>query len=149
MFNNINWQSYWTSIALITTVYYLAVFLIYFRKDFRQFLSLKVLATYKGLADSPSPITHTSGTLPEEKDKTEEHIVYACIDEIKALFDGLKRSKGVKQEIIYGLSQVLSKYPTLKDSGYRRTINHVIVLQCEHHCSIRLSTEEADHVWIG
>jgi hypothetical protein len=148
MFNNISWQSYWTSIALIAAVYYLAVFLIYFKASFKAFLSLKNWSVNRETEGFTSPV-QSDDSFPEEKDRAEEFIVYACIDEIKALYEQLKRSKGVKQEILYALQQVLNKYPTLKNSPYKRTINHVIVSQSEHICSIRLSAEDVDHVWIG
>jgi hypothetical protein len=149
MFNNISWQSYWTSIALMATIYYLVVFFIYFKADFIASFSLKGWPISSRETKGFTSPVESDGSFLEEKDRTEEFLVYACIDEIKALYEQLKSSKGVKQEIVYALQQVLNKYPTLKNSPYKRSINHVIVSQSEHICSIRLSSEDVDHVWIG
>ena len=148
MFNTISWHSYWKGLAIITAVYYVVVYLLYFRKDFALLFSRKALASSHANTSSDLPLIDS---LPsrEEQDRAEASMAYACIDEIKALFEQLKSSKGVRSEILYALQKLLAKYPALKSSGYQKSIVAVITSQCEHICAIRLNKEEVDHVWMG
>ena len=149
MLNNVSWESFWTVIALTVTTYYVAVFLIYFREDFQKFrLPKNWFISREGIGGAISS-PPSQGSILQEISRSEELIVYACLDEIKALFEQFKSSKGVRQEIIQALRQVLDKYATLKDSPYRRTIDHVVVFQAEQICSIHLSSGDMDQVWIG
>lgn len=149
MLNNISWQSFWISIALTTTVYYLTIFLIYFPGNFKIFWSQGSLFISKERTGSMQSYFPPEDAIPEERSRSEEIIVYACIDEVKALFEQFKCSKGVRQEIVKALQQVLNKYSTLKDSPFRPVIDHMVVFQADQICSIRLSNSDMDDVWIS
>jgi hypothetical protein len=161
MFNNISWQGYWTTIALLTAGYYLSIYLLYFRNDF------KVLSRGKATEDNKhsygfvglTPVSdevHADRPLSgnDEESQTldrnsEEAVVYACIDELDAFFNELKKGKCLKEEIISSLHSILNKYPSLKTSGYKASVTNVIIGQCEHICSIHLKADEVDRVWFG
>lgn len=149
MFSTISWQNYWQCLAITTAVYYIFVYLVYFREKVALFVSRKVRGDAIVTKDSLSGEINIDSDLPEEQDRAEAYMAYACIDEIKALFEQLKSSKGVKSEILYALQKLLAKYPALKTSGYHKSIITVIVSQCEHICAIRLNKEEVDHAWMG
>ncbi|MGN6402706.1 MAG: hypothetical protein ACTHMD_19770 [Flavisolibacter sp.] len=149
MFSTISWQSYWQGLAITTAVYYIVVYLVYFRRDVALFLSRKVRGDTIVTKDSPSDENNIDSDLPEEQDRAEAYMAYACIDEVKALFEQLKSSKGVKSEILYALQKLLAKYPALKTSAYQKSIATVIISQCEHICAIRLNKEEVGHAWMG
>lgn len=153
MFNTISWDSYWTAISLTTAVYYLFVYLVYFRKGFAQRLSFRSQSIH------PAPLKRDEGALtlfeqnsPEfvqpEKD-TEEHVVYACMDELNAFFENQKKSKSVKAEVMFALHTILQKYPSLKTSEYKDSLTNVLATQCEAICSIHLSADELKGVWFG
>jgi len=148
MFNGIGWQSYWVTLAILAAVYYLFIFLLYYRRDFKLFF-LKTTSIHAGESQTDN-LPEIAPEFPnEEQDRAEASIVYACLDEVKALFEELKKSKGVKAEILYALQPLLKKYPTLKTSAYKKSITTVILSQCEHICAIRLNKEEVDKVWLG
>lgn len=149
MFNTISWQSYWQCLAITTVLYYIVVYLVYFRRDVALFSSRKVSRDFTGTKDSPFSETNIDSDSPEQQDRAEAYMAYACIDEVKALFEQLKSSKGVKSEILYALQKLLAKYAALKTSGYQKSIATVIISQCEHICAIRLNKEEVDHAWMG
>ncbi|HWJ29135.1 MAG TPA: hypothetical protein VNS32_21515, partial [Flavisolibacter sp.] len=52
MLHTISWQGYWTTLALITVGYYLAIYLLYFRKDFGIISYRKLI---KAEEDTPLP----------------------------------------------------------------------------------------------
>jgi len=163
MFNNISWQGYWITIALLSAGYYLIVYLLYFRKDF----SIEWSKRSKSNDESPFlPTTPNSGISPSDavlqpslfdnseefqrpEPGTVEHAVYACMDEINAYLEEAKRSKCVKEEMQYALHSILRKYPAIAASEYKESVTNVIMNQCEFVCSVHLSADDVVRVWVG
>ncbi len=161
MFNHISWQGYWTSLALLLTAYYLAVYLLYFRNDFqllrgrrKSIPSLPLSAVSQSpLPENNPPSANTEKLTDENPDfqlpplESMEYIVYACIDELTAFFDASKSSKCNKPELLNGLQQLLGKYPQIKTSHYNASLTGIIKAQCEADCAIRLSAAELEGLW--
>lgn len=163
MFNNISWQGYWITIALLSAGYYLVVYLLYFRKDFL----IEWGKTSKSNGKSPlPPITHDMEPFPTDavqqpslfdnaeeflrpEPGTIEHTVYACMDEINAYLEEAKRSKCVKEAMLYALRSILQKYPAIAASEYKESVTSVIINQCEFVCAVHLSAEDVVRVWVG
>jgi hypothetical protein len=158
MFNNISWQGYWIFLALTTASYYLFVYLLYYRNDFgiswnrtRDNGSFKTEPSLQRAAnESKQPtIFGGLGQLETPGIQNEENIVHVCMDELTSFFEEAKRIKTIKGEMIYSLHRILKKYPTIKDSEYKESVNNVIVVQCENICSVHLSAEDMVQVWFG
>jgi hypothetical protein len=49
MINNISWQGYWMSIALLTGSYYLVILLLYYRNDFKYWLASSMVNVFHRL----------------------------------------------------------------------------------------------------
>lgn len=162
MFNNISWQGYWITIALLSAGYYLVIYLLYFRKNFK----IEWSKHSKSTVSSSSPAAPDAATPQQErtvqpalfesaddfhypKVETIEHTVYACMDEINAYMLEAKRSKCAKEELMYGLHGILRKYPTISASEYKESLTNVIVNQCEYLCSVHLSADDVVRVWLG
>ena len=137
MINNISWQSYWVTLALISTGYYLIIYLLYFRNDFKILFHRKPPEAIALVRPSPPP------------EESSARLIESCMDEINAFFEQARRNKCVKEELIYSLQVLLKKYPSLKNSEYKESLSNVIVAQCEHICSVHVSEDEAKHMWLG
>ncbi|HUC81922.1 MAG TPA: hypothetical protein VMR70_13460 [Flavisolibacter sp.] len=160
MLNNISWQGYWTTLALLSAGYYLVIYLLYYRSDFK--ITFPQKGQQKKSGDAFAAVINT-GNLPtqssriqEEADDfekppidSEEGIVYHLMDEVTAYFEEARKSRCVNEELLYAVQRILSKYPTLKGSKYQESINNVIVSEAEHLCSIHISSEEIAGVWLG
>lgn len=150
MFSSISWQEYWTSLTLITLAYYLAIYLLYFKKG-EQLSSQKQV-----FIPGSSPKEENQPTLfevenPYSKQRVkegEEYMIQAYMDELNAFFENQKRKKAIKGELMFGLNTILQKYPSLRNSDYRESLTNVIATQCEAICSIHLSAEELKGVWL-
>jgi hypothetical protein len=150
MFSSISWQEYWTSLTLITLGYYLAIYLLYFKKGIQ-------LSSQQQVFNSESSKEETQPTLfevndPDSKQRVkagEEHVIQACMDELNAFFENQKKTKAIKSELMFSLHTILQKYPSLRHSDYRESLTNVIATQCEAICSIHLSAEELKGVWLG
>jgi hypothetical protein len=163
MFQEISWQSYWTVIAVLSGVYYFVIYLLYFRKDF----AIKWSRNSKSNEESPfssftaggaasQPVTPEQSTLFHGSEEfqspakdTIESAVYTCMDEINAYLGEAKRSKCVKEEMLYALNAILRKYPAIAGSEYKESVTNVVVNQCEYHCSVHLSADDVVKVWVG
>src|SRR5687768_11549671 len=158
MVYNISWQGYWLTIALISAGYYLSIYLLYFRNDFKILIGRKTTKDSFQFRDKSSSLktaprqseSFKDSAEFEEPDKnSEEAIVYACIDELDAFFNESKNGKCIKEEMIFSLQSILKKYPSLKQSAYKASLTNVMVGQCEHICSIHLDADDLVRVWFG
>jgi hypothetical protein len=162
MFNNISWQGYWITIALLTAGYYLIVYLLYFRKDFSiewkkgttpkdetlfSSVTSESAATQPVTNEQPTLFDDSSDFQPPTKN-TIESTVYACMDEVNAYLEEAKRSKCVKEEMLFALNAILRKYPSVAASEYKESVTNVIVNQCEYNCSVHLSADEVVRMWV-
>ncbi|MBO9684484.1 MAG: hypothetical protein J7502_17760 [Flavisolibacter sp.] len=151
MFSSISWQEYWTSLTLITLAYYLVIYLLYFKKG-KQLSSQKQVFIPGGSPKEENQPTLFEVESPYSEQRTkegEEHMIQACMDELKAFFENQKSKKVVKTELMLGLYTILQKFPSLRHSDYRESLTNVIANQCEAICSIHLSAEELKGVWFG
>src|SRR5687768_4566017 len=157
MFNNISWQGYWLTIALISAGYYLSIYLLYFRSDFKILIGRKTTSDSFPIAGNSllekeaeqSEALNDSAEFEVPGKNSEEAIVYACIDELDAFFNESKKGKCNKEEMIFSLQSILKKYPSLKHSAYKASLTNVMVGQCEHICSIHLDADDLVRVWFG
>ena len=159
MLNNITWQGYWTILALLSAGYYLVIYFLYYRKDFKienpkRGASTKHATTSAAMASFMQ--AHNAAVPMNEQDVVDfgapdekaEQIVYACMDELNAFLEGVKSAKCAKPEFLYAVQKILSKFPDLKNSQFKDSISQVILSEAAHHCSIHLSEEDMVHVWL-
>lgn len=144
MFQTISWQTYWTTIMILSIGYYLFIYLLYFRKG--------LMNGFQNLS-AETPITATTKSFSDNKTDSEnidneERPAQSCLDEINAFFEAKKKSKTVKSELLYGLHALVQKYPSLKASSYRNTLSNIMVTQAENICSVHLSADEVKSVWL-
>lgn len=163
MFNNISWQGYWITLALIAAAYYLVVYLLYFRKDFsiewrkgfqRGFKSPFSAPASKDRLSRDNPnqqpsLFENSDEFQASETDTIEYAVQACMDEINAYLEEAKRSKCIKEEVLFGLRSILTKYPAISKSGYKDSLTSLVINQCEYLCSVHLNSDDVMGVWVG
>jgi hypothetical protein len=158
MFNTITWQGYWTTLALLSAGYYLFIYLLYYRKDF------KISFPKQKVAIKPSSVPAASASFVTEQNElsldtdeanavetyadSDERMVYACMDELSAYFESSKGTKVVKEEFVFAVQKILSKYPSLKSSEFKEAVSNLIVSEASHNCSIHLEEEDLFHVWL-
>jgi hypothetical protein len=163
MLNNISWQSYWTTLALLLAGYYLIIYLLYYRSDFsvrfrrktfggHDFSSVPLFLRERQPSDKVQSSLFDVDSSPEFQRPevgTEEYVLYSCMDELTAFFEEAGRRKWVKEELMQVLQNILHKYRSLKASSYKESLSNVVVAQCEQNCSIHLNAEDLVRVWFG
>ena len=157
MFNAISWQGYWTAMALIATFYYAFILFFYYGQDVSSWLQKKKVSQHKpvpatlfeGFRNHPVQpfLFDAAADFQTPPSGTEEHIVYACMDELTAFFTAAKSRRWTRPELLQAIGDILSKYPSIKQSEYSVSMGHVIATQCEQYCSIHLKAEEVVGLW--
>lgn len=151
MLSTISWQEYWTSVVITTLAYYLLVYLLFFKKAI-QFSSQKEvfnLDTSVKEEIQPTLFEIPNPDIKQTGKESEAYVIEACMNELSAFFENQKRTKAIKNELMFSLYTILQKYPSLINSGYKESLTNVIATQCENICSIHLSAEELKGVWFG
>jgi len=157
MLNTISWQGYWLSLALCLVGYYLTVYLLYFQSDFKISLPSKrkspnshafLQPRSEGVQEPGIDLSHHP-EFQKPDPGSDEHVVYALIDEVAAYFNEAKKVKAVKEELLFALQRIVTKYPAIKDSAYKESIGSVIISEANHHCSVQITSEEMGSVWLG
>lgn len=131
MLTFISWQQYFVCILIATLLYYIFVWIVFFKAK---------LSFLPGLSNLRRFSVHGEDH-PDEMLTTAQHI----IDEIKPVFKGRRNTN----ELVIALQQHLKKYNQWDQPGFRDTINEFISSQSESICSIHLSERDLGDVWSG
>ena len=140
MINNISWGSYTMCVALLTTVYYIVVALMYYRPEIYQLFKGKI---------SPPKLFFTNlvekdieGSDPELY--PEVHLLMGALD--RTIEDAAQTGKA-KNELLYALQLQLSNYPHLSETAFRKKIQQLVREECMKQCSIEISEDEVNGLW--
>ena len=129
MLSSVSWQQYFSFIAIVTTLYYLALWVIYYKAKLLSFSGLK------------APQSAGNEEVQREEVAGNAQLV---IDEIKTVFAGRES----RNELIHGLQGKLKKYNQWDEPGFREIINAFITAESENKCSIHLSEEDLSALWL-
>lgn len=163
MINNISWQGYWIFLAITIAIYYLLIYLLYYRNGLKISWHIKLhdnnpivdkfySATQKKTGASElqeTSFVEDANDFQRPSIESDEYVVYACMDELTAFYEEAKRSKWEREDLIRSLQMILTKYPAIKKSPFKDSVTNVLVAQCEHIFSIRLSAADLVGVWSG
>jgi hypothetical protein len=130
MFQSISWQQYFTCIFIATILYYLFIWIYFFKGRFPE---LATVANFR--AASPG-----GEDAPDEIISTAQHVM----DEVRPLFGNVNN----KKELILALQLRLDKYAAWDEPGFRETINQFIRKESQSKCSIRLEAEDQRALWL-
>jgi hypothetical protein len=138
MLQSISWSQFVVFLLISMTVYYLAIFFVYFK-----FLR-SLIAVFS--AGNPGPKINS---FQEDADDP-DHL----LDQVSKLTNSIKENIAetasghfVREEFLFSLKSVLKQYPALKDTGFQTGINYIISESTEKKCGIILSEVELNGLW--
>ena len=146
MLKDISWTDYWVFLLVTLAVYYVTVACLYYLTEIKQVLSgksnlLLSLHSSKKVVAIKSPILNT-------KVEDDLHpLVKECMDKIKNVLREAAENNLVKQEIIYSLQRLTTKYSVIRNSPFKSFITDYILIECDNYCSIHLDNEEVRQIW--
>jgi hypothetical protein len=152
MLNNISWGLFilYTSGALV--VYYVLLIVVKGSGWKRKNKSTQGWPLFNARDFTNTEATTTDKDAGEEKERKSansqvlQSIVHDVVDEIQAYFSVLEKDAD-KNEMLSQLASIVKKYPTIKGSIYEESINSLIGVSIQHHCSILISDTDVSSLW--
>jgi hypothetical protein len=137
MFRQISWYTYWEFIAVVLVIYYLVVFIIYYRSKGMGLQLIKLLR--KG-----SPTTTNSTVKPKAE------TLESLLAEIQISIHQAQRNGSPKEEILFGLHSLINseKFQDIDQQFSKNGINDFVSKTFEDIHSIHLNEEDLAVMWI-
>jgi len=171
MLQQFSWQQFLVAITVLTLIWYLAVILIFYRKELKAFVKGKTPETSNqeplahqwdeyvdALPDGAADDLMGKAKLPEgvsiiemeelqfsaPTEQTEKlGLVADVLEEIKLIFKILGQEDGNKQDFLKLIDEVKIRYPKIGSSSSLPQINDFILSNAAFH----LSPEELENLW--
>lgn len=149
IFQSVSWVQYLICVSAFIFVYYIIFFVAVISFGEKKAAATSVSKTAAEVSNSvlQTSQAHFAANL-KEKDQRDflYPIVHDAVNELQAFLQTAGNSSS-KQDIVRSLNEILKKYPTLRRGNFRASINNLIFVTCETHCSIRLSEDDLREVW--
>ncbi len=168
MITQISWASYFTAIVIIIVIYYLSICFIYYKDEIKQIiLGNSKWAFNKQPSNQTGHPNRSFEQNPENEDSesfqqelTDEKsinevpqgelfpLLNQLGQEIKMQFEVAARKGYVKEETVMAVQLVLKKYPGVKATPFEAVVKNYILNEFVNYCSIHLSEEELNRLWM-
>ncbi|RWU08141.1 hypothetical protein [Pedobacter chitinilyticus] len=137
LFKDITWGQYLMAAAVLITLYYVAVLLIYYRKE--MLLRIRDRRATKTETDAWEEKTDDSplGELMVDLEGT--------IEDIAHMLEPGKQA--TKQELLNQLRSRVASFGGLGRPGYRYALNNYIIEKARENCGIAFSEQELEQEW--
>ncbi len=152
MLQKFSWGDYWTVVIAVIAVYYSIVFLLLYKYGLLK-LTFKKLAPTRPAQQTPAAVpavTQAGKSVAKlnNQDETENRLKMLT-DELLQFLQDIAGKSFIKEEIIMGLQVIVREYKEFSETNYRSDIDEFIRVETENHCSVDLSDEEIQRVWMG
>ncbi len=131
MLSSISWQQYVLFLGISTILYYLFVWVVYFKARIPSFSGITHLKTLSLHGEDQ----------PDEVTSTAQYV----IEEIRPAFSKHQN----KNELLFALQQSLKKYNQWDEPDFRDMIHEFISAESKSKCSIHLSDDDLRVLWLG
>lgn len=124
MLSNISWTQYSITLVIFLVIYYSYVGWAYYRT-----------IIFQSITRSSSPAL-TPHELP------------VAGQALTAFLAQAGQQKLSKEEIKYGLHQILAKYPSIRKEEYKASVIKLVQADCQQYCAVCLEKEEISQLWM-
>lgn len=148
MLNNISWASYANALSVLLFFYYGFVLIIYYRFDL-----LNHFKKMKGGFNS-SPLNHNQNRsdsveiITGENDEEINVSYNELLLNIKSTIKNCAARNFIREEILIALKLQLQQQEAAYEPIGKKAINYFIKAQFKNYCSIHLSEEEINVLWL-
>jgi hypothetical protein len=155
MLHSFSWHSFLLIIISLAAIYYVIIFLAYYRKDAKDLLSgERFPRTNKDKVKKDHPDLfpgQVAGQISENKSEEEAQfsLAHSLGSQLKQIIQEAARNRTVKEELMTAIQLVLRKdmYQLMKGTAFSIAINNLIQYECETQCSVHLSALEVNGLW--
>jgi hypothetical protein len=158
MFNEISWATYAQTVTFSLFIYYFFVLYRYYRQDLLVKITGKQRYTSNSMAFNSTRqqppfqqefnFNETVFFPKENKNGGYSPLAQALTDELQAFISEAGSNSFERQQILPSLQLLIGKYPSVKSSPFKESIKKQIAQQCASTCSVHLSEEELDGLWV-
>lgn len=142
MLEAITWNSYFSTLAISITAYYLIIISIYYPKELRSLISGK--AKQFNLSGKQEKERHLSRTDPSKTDLFEE--LEITVAELQGIL-GRAGTMTDRNLLLLQLKKVLSNHPGLRDPAYRVAIGNYLTENIPKLTRHPISESELEKIW--
>jgi hypothetical protein len=152
MLNKISWSSFIWILVLAVVVYYLYVFIAYYRKDIFSFGTItkkppELKNKNKSSINNKPSHPDNSPIEPEIPGEESFTVVHELLEDLKELFLTASKKKMVKEELIQAIGSKLKTYPSLRETELAEDINTHLILESKEKCQMDLLPEDLKQIW--
>ncbi len=133
MLHQISWRAYLWTVVIAIIIFYVCLFLFYYRKEYKQF--------FKNLQQGK--LRFSAG---EEEGSDAVNSLQGLLQELNDFFIAVDRQTN-KDELTESLRVKLSAYGSQLDRTHQSKINTYIINESRKLCSIHLSEEDLRVLW--
>jgi hypothetical protein len=140
MLNNISWSGYCITLALLSSVYYIAVIIWYYRLEIQLLLKGQI----------PVPEIYFKEKLEKEIAASDPDlcpVVHLLMGELRQLIEMATVERYAKIDLIQRLQLCLNSHKNLLDTPFRKAINTFLKEESSKQCAIILSEEDLGVLW--
>jgi len=157
MIRSISWAHFWSVIAALFVFYYIVVAVIFFkgklsgagRKSRPAGTSLKSISS--SLEEDKEDEREKEPALEAGPDSAGEPDIYPIANELVETIDQFVvkagRAQMNKEEVFFGIQQLISRYPMLRVAGFKVAINNYIGIALKNNCPFGLDEMELTALW--
>ena len=160
MLRTITWQQFGLFTLSGVALYYCAIGLIFFRKNITRqlakpkegapsFLQLSETMDSGERTDAQMELSEKSagGSRPARQEPDLYPIANELVEAIDEFISQAGKKEMVKEEVVFGLRQLVGQYPMLRLTGFKVAINNYIGIALKNHCAFLLDEQETASLW--
>jgi hypothetical protein len=166
MIRTISWTHFFLVVAVLVAGYYFIVGVVFFKgKDARNnkrkpssgssLQELSLPSESEGNVEGKDREEHAAGDPVSDrrvtKARREEPDLYPIANELVETIDEFivkaGKSEMVKEEVVFGIHQMICRYPMLKLGGFKVAINNYIGIALKNNCAFGLDDLEMAALW--
>jgi hypothetical protein len=149
MLNSISWKEFFFVISVLLVCYYAVIAYRYYQKEILQVLGITIIEP--GVIPAAAMRQFTDGNKNEDDtgylpQPNNDGSMQSLKDELNAYFEAIGQP-AVKEEILFGLKNLLTKYPNLQHQQFRSSINQIILSASNLNSISNLDEGELEDLW--
>jgi hypothetical protein len=150
MLNNISWASYSTVLSILLVIYYSFVIIILYSNElqnyFEKFKGLSKLSPLRNYKKQESKNPELIGNNSNDEEKID--LPVKLLSDIQSIIKNGTSRNFIKEELIIALKPYLEQHEAICPGIKKETINNYIKVQFENYCSIHLTVDEVNMLWM-
>lgn len=137
MLNNYSWSGYFTTMAILILIYYIAVIAIFYKQELQALLSGNYGLSKQREVDENEAI----------EDADSFSALEAAVSDLKRNVFQQAGKEPNRTELLMKLRYRLGDYGGMQTPAYRVAVNHFIIQQAKEICGVAYSEQELEAEW--